>query len=61
MKAAYCYKEAVRLNPKLAGGYINLALVYYKIGDYPAFVANIKRAASLGDKQSQRILSVLAP
>ncbi|MGB5217317.1 MAG: tetratricopeptide repeat protein [Smithella sp.] len=51
------YDKAIELNPQLAVAYMNRAAMYQKIKKYEQSMADLKMAAKLGDKETQKLLS----
>jgi len=54
-KAQSIFNEFIRNNPKLAGGYTNLALVYFKKSKYVKSLKQANKALELNPKQAQAL------
>ncbi len=51
------YNKAIEINPRYADAYNNRAQTKYMLGDMKGSCRDAKKAASLGNKESKRILS----
>ncbi len=54
-KAQRVFNEFIRNNPDLAGGYSNLALVYFKKNEYKKSFKFVNKAIELNPKQAQAL------
>ena len=54
-KAQRIFNEFIRNNPELAGGYTNLALVYFKKNEYVKSLKQVNKALELNPKQAQAL------
>jgi len=54
-KAQRIFIEFIRSKPELAGGYSNLALVYFKMNDYEKSLKQVDKALQLNPKQAQAL------
>jgi len=54
-KAQRIFIEFIRNKPELAGGYSNLALVYFKMNDYEKSLKQVDKAIQLNPEQAQAL------